>query len=84
MVAIGNEGRIVSQGPATIVPFESQIADSAQQPEVEEVGATATNREEEAPKLPSQGRLIVAEEIVEGNVRWHTRESPVDPYKARQ
>lgn len=78
VLSLGSDGRVVSQGPAE----EVLRKDDALQHRVEEAEQIDEKTEEvidpasEIKAMPGAGKLVVAEELAEGHVRWPASRFP--------
>ena len=78
VVALGNDGRIISQGSLDKALKEDDQLFEELKAEVDEMAKAeqevdASGKDEETLR-PGDGKLIVAEEIGEGRVGWKARE----------
>ena len=87
VVALGNDGRIVSQGSldkalqADSELYEELKAEVEDLPKADQVVDNTAKTAEDSPK---DGKLVVAEEISTGRVGWNACERKSDPCRAQK
>ncbi|KAH7930564.1 hypothetical protein BV22DRAFT_1124835 [Leucogyrophana mollusca] len=72
MVSLGSNGRVISQGPISGMSSDSGIpaAEVPQQKEMSEEAEVFDSPQEVKAQVKEDGKLVMAEEILEGHVSW--------------
>lgn len=76
VVSLGNDGRILSQGSVQdAIAHDAALAEEIKHEEETIELDEAESQTFDEPKKPKSGQLVVAEEIADGHVSWHSCKS---------